>query len=85
MQLNSPILFAQFHSLLQGHLFPILEYAIGVATSSGVDQTPTSVGDWKQWKWSRVRFTKLRRRGVGVELAAQTLGSSDGPSCVVAV
>ena len=29
MQLNSPILFAQFHSLLQGHLFPILESAIG--------------------------------------------------------
>ena len=45
MQLNSPILFAQFHSLLQGHPFPILEYAIGVATSRGVDQTPTSGGD----------------------------------------
>ena len=34
---------------------------------------------WKQWKRSRVRFTELRRRGVGVELAAQTVGSSHGP------
>jgi RNA-directed DNA polymerase len=34
---------------------------------------------WKQWKRSRVRFAELRRRGVGVELAAQTVGSSHGP------
>ncbi len=35
MQLNSPILFAQFHSLLQGHLFPILESAIGPLSKPG--------------------------------------------------
>ena len=34
---------------------------------------------WKQWKRSRVRFGELRRRGVGTELAAQTVGSSHGP------
>ncbi|MCX6606122.1 MAG: hypothetical protein NTV52_21370, partial [Acidobacteria bacterium] len=34
---------------------------------------------WKQWKRSRVRFGELRRRGVGTELAAQTVGSSRGP------
>lgn len=34
---------------------------------------------WTQWKRSRVRFGELRRRGVGTELAAQTVGSSHGP------
>jgi len=34
---------------------------------------------WKQWKRSRVRFDELRRRGVGTEVAAQTVGSSHGP------
>jgi hypothetical protein len=27
---------------------------------------------WKQWKHGRTRYTKLRRRGVGRDLAAQT-------------
>lgn len=34
---------------------------------------------WKQWKRGRTRFAKLRRRGVGRDLAAQTAGSSHGP------
>jgi RNA-directed DNA polymerase len=34
---------------------------------------------WKQWKRSAVRFTELRRRGVGQDLAAQTVGSAHGP------
>jgi len=34
---------------------------------------------WKQWKRGPNRFTKLRRRGVGREQAAQTAGSPHGP------
>jgi len=34
---------------------------------------------WKQWKRGSVRFPELRKRGVGVALAAQTAGSSHGP------
>jgi RNA-directed DNA polymerase len=34
---------------------------------------------WKQWKRGRTRYKRLRRRGVGRELAAQTAGSSHGP------
>jgi RNA-directed DNA polymerase len=34
---------------------------------------------WKQWKRGRTRFAKLRRRGVGRDLAAQTAGSPRGP------
>jgi RNA-directed DNA polymerase len=34
---------------------------------------------WKQWKRSPARFAELRKRGVGSELAAQTVGSSHGP------
>jgi RNA-directed DNA polymerase len=34
---------------------------------------------WKQWKRGRTRFTELRRRGVGRDLAAQTAGSPHGP------
>jgi RNA-directed DNA polymerase len=34
---------------------------------------------WKQWKRGRTRFAKLRRRGVGQELAAKTAGSPHGP------
>jgi RNA-directed DNA polymerase len=33
---------------------------------------------WKQWKSGRTRFAKLRQRGVGKDLAAQTAGSSRG-------
>jgi RNA-directed DNA polymerase len=31
---------------------------------------------WLQWKHSRVRFRQLRQRGVGKDLAAQTVGSN---------
>jgi RNA-directed DNA polymerase len=31
---------------------------------------------WKQWRHSRVRFRQLSQRGVGKDLAAQTVGSS---------
>ncbi len=34
---------------------------------------------WKQWKRGRTRYTKLRRRGVGRDLAARTAGSPHGP------
>ena len=34
---------------------------------------------WKQWNRSRRRFQELRKRGVGKDLAAQTVGSPHGP------
>jgi RNA-directed DNA polymerase len=34
---------------------------------------------WKQWKRGRRRYTALRERGVGRDLAAQTAGSPHGP------
>jgi RNA-directed DNA polymerase len=34
---------------------------------------------WKQWKRGPVRFAELRRRGIGLDLAAQTAGSAHGP------
>jgi RNA-directed DNA polymerase len=34
---------------------------------------------WKQWKYTRVRFTELQKRGVSKDLAAQTAGSAHGP------
>ena len=34
---------------------------------------------WKQWKRGSVRFAELRRRGIGLDLAAQTVGSAHGP------
>jgi RNA-directed DNA polymerase len=34
---------------------------------------------WKQWKRGRTRFAELRKRGVGKDLAAQTVGSAHGP------
>jgi RNA-directed DNA polymerase len=34
---------------------------------------------WKQWKHGPARFVELRRRGVGRDLAARTVGSPHGP------
>jgi RNA-directed DNA polymerase len=34
---------------------------------------------WKQWKHGKQRYAKLRQRGVGKALAAQTAGSPHGP------
>jgi len=34
---------------------------------------------WKQWKRGRMRYRKLRKRGVGKDLAAQTASSPHGP------
>lgn len=34
---------------------------------------------WKQWKRGSTRFAELRRRGVGRNLAAQTVGNPHGP------
>lgn len=34
---------------------------------------------WKQWKYTRVRFAELRKRGLSKDLAAQTAGSAHGP------
>src|SRR5438046_9986491 len=39
---------------------------------------------WKQWRTGGQRFAELRKRGVGLELAAQTAGSSHGPWCLSA-
>ncbi len=58
----------------------------------GFCETPSVLGDldlwirrrlrcgvWKQWKRGRKRFAELRSRGVGKDLAAQTVGSPHGP------
>jgi RNA-directed DNA polymerase len=34
---------------------------------------------WKQWKRGPTRFAELRRRGIGKDLAAQSVGSPHGP------
>jgi RNA-directed DNA polymerase len=34
---------------------------------------------WRQWKRGSTRFAELRRRGVGRDLAAQTVGNPHGP------
>jgi RNA-directed DNA polymerase len=34
---------------------------------------------WKQWKRGPTRFAELRRRGIGLDLAAQSAGSPNGP------
>ena len=34
---------------------------------------------WKQWKYARVRFAELRKRGLSKDLAAQTAGCAHGP------
>ncbi len=34
---------------------------------------------WKQWKRGSTRFAELRKRGIGLDLAAQTAGSPHGP------
>jgi RNA-directed DNA polymerase len=34
---------------------------------------------WKQWKRGRIRFTELRKRGVGWDLAVKAAGSAHGP------
>jgi len=34
---------------------------------------------WKQWKYGRRRFAELRKRAIGVQLAAKTAGSAHGP------
>ena len=34
---------------------------------------------WTQWKRGRVRFAALRKRGVGLALAARTARSAHGP------
>ena len=67
-------------------------YLIGWRGYFGFCETPAELRDldqwtrrrlraiaWKQWKRGRTRFAKLRRRGVGRELAAKTAGSPSGP------
>jgi RNA-directed DNA polymerase len=34
---------------------------------------------WKQWRRGRTRFVELRKRNIGVQLAARTVGSAHGP------
>ncbi len=67
-------------------------YLTGWRGYFGFCQTPSVLGNldrwlrrrlrsvvWKQWKYARVRFAELRKRGVGKDLAAQTAGSAHGP------
>jgi len=66
-------------------------YLIGWRGYFGFCETPWVLADleswtrrrlrsflWKQWKRGRVRFRELRRRGVGIGLAARTAGSAHG-------
>src|SRR6185369_11401079 len=67
-------------------------YLVGWRGYFGFCETPSVLRDldqwtrrrlraiaWKQWKRGRTRFARLRRRGVGRDLAAQTAGSPHGP------
>jgi len=67
-------------------------YLLGWRGYFGFCQTPTVLRSleewlrrrlrsvvWKQWKYARLRFAELSKRGVGKDLAAQTAGSAHGP------
>jgi RNA-directed DNA polymerase len=67
-------------------------YLRGWRSYFGFCQTPTVLRDldqwlrrrlrsvlWKQWRRGRTRFAELRKRGVGLQLAAKTAGSAHGP------
>jgi RNA-directed DNA polymerase len=67
-------------------------YLLGWRGYFGFCQTPTVLRSleewlrrrlrslvWKQWKYGRVRFAELTKRGVSKCLAAQTAGSAHGP------
>src|SRR5216683_3722329 len=67
-------------------------YLIGWRGYFGFCETPSVLRDldqwirrrlraipWAQWKRGRTRYIKLRRRGVGRDLAARTAGSPHGP------
>ena len=67
-------------------------YILGWRNYFGFCETPSTLKDlegwtrrrlrcviWKQWKRGRVRFKELRLRGIGVDLAARTVGSAHGP------
>jgi RNA-directed DNA polymerase len=67
-------------------------YLIGWRGYFGFCETPSVLRDldqwtrrrlraiaWQQWKRGPTRYKKLRRRGVGRDLAAQTAGSPHGP------
>jgi RNA-directed DNA polymerase len=70
----------------------LARYLIGWRAYFGFCETPSVLREldqwvrrrlraiaWKQWKRGRTRFARLRRRGVGRDLAAQTAGSPHGP------
>jgi RNA-directed DNA polymerase len=67
-------------------------YLIGWRAYFGFCETPSVLRDldqgirrrlraiaWKQWKRGRTRYKRLRRLGVGRDLAARLAGSSQGP------
>ncbi len=67
-------------------------YLVGWRAYFGFCETPSVLRDldqwvrrrlraiaWKQWKRGRTRYKRLRRLGVGRDLAANTAGSSHGP------
>ena len=70
----------------------LADYLRGWKAYFGFCETPSVLGTldkwlrrrlrsmiWKQWKRGTVRFRKLRERGIGRDLAAQTAGNSHGP------
>jgi RNA-directed DNA polymerase len=67
-------------------------YLRGWRSYFGFCQTPSVLQDleqwlrrrlrsvlWKQWKYGRRRFAELRKRDIGLQLAAKTAGSAHGP------
>jgi len=76
-------------SSLQRVVSELRSYLLGWRGYFGFCQTPSVLRDfdswihrrlrnyaWKQWKTGKRRFKELRRLGIGIDLAAQTAGSS---------
>ncbi len=70
----------------------LTQYLRGWIGYFGKCQTPSVLGSldqwvrrrlrsaiWRQWRLGSTKFAKLRQRGVGKDLAAQTAGSAHGP------
>jgi RNA-directed DNA polymerase len=70
----------------------LTRYLVGWRAYFGFCQTPSVLGEldqwtrrrlraiaWRQWKRGSTRYAELRRRGVGRDLAAQTVGNPYGP------
>lgn len=75
-----------------GTVEPLKRYLRGWIGYFGYCQTPSVIGRleewmrrrlratiWKQWKRGTTRFSELRKRGIGKDLAAKSSGSAHGP------